>query len=144
MALLSNPVKTAGRYSLAISGGAVALLSVVALFSKDGGKAADAIKSIAESLSSISMSLAALAGTAAALYAGIRGTLNSTPQAIQAAVAERPDKMVVTVDANEDPARVAMKLSSLPEVKAVITNSEVAAATPQVAKIVGPEDPAAQ
>lgn len=147
MAILSSatlgPIKTAGRYGLTIIGSVVATLAVVALFSKDGGSAGDSIKSIAESLGSIATALTALAGSAAALYAGARGTLNSTPDAIQASVANRPDKMVLTVDP-QNQVEAAMRVAQIPDVKAVITSSEVAAATPQVEKIIAPEDPAAK
>lgn len=63
--------------------------------------------------------------------------------ALQEAVASRPDRMVVAIDP-ASPAQAAVRVASLPEVKAVITNPQIAASTPAVPKIVSPAEAAAK
>lgn len=83
---------------------------------------------------------AAIVGAVAALvpvYTIVRSWQSASPEQQQAAVAERKDKMVVTIDP-KNAAEAALRVASLPEVKQVVTSADVAAATPMVDKIVGP------
>lgn len=70
-------------------------------------------------------------------------TSKEAKDALQEAVASRPDRMVVAIDPSS-PAQAAVRMASLTEVKAVITNPEIAAATPAVPKIISPAEAAAK
>lgn len=96
MTIFSNstwsPLATAGRYILASAGSVVATLAAVGILSQgDAATATEAIKNIAASLGTIATSLTALAGIAMSLYAGVRGSLNSTQVAAVATVAAMKD-----------------------------------------------------
>lgn len=133
-----GPLKTFGRYGLTVVGTTIAVLSSIGWMSPESvATATQSLQDLAEAAGKLTAAITMLAGVAGATYATIRGTLNSTPAAIQAEVANRDDRIVVPIDPSKKE-ESAKALAKVPEALAVITNKEVAESIP-IAKIVAPD-----
>lgn len=102
----------------------------------------DGANTVIDGLKKIAIGVGGISATALTVYNAWRAAKNASPEHQTAAVAAMPDRMVVKIDP-ATPVASALKVAQLTEVKAVITNDDVAKNTPQVAKIVGPTESAA-
>lgn len=134
-----NEAKAAGKHLASYAAGGVTVAVAWGLLSTTSGADINAdINLIADGTKKVVEGTAGIIAVLTPIYTAWRAAHNASPDQQQAAVAARPDRMVVAIDPAK-PAEAAMRVASLPEIKAVITNPEVAAATPQIAKIVSPE-----
>lgn len=93
------------------------------------------VVAISEGVAQIGQGFTLVGGVVIPVYVAWRAKRNASPQAQVAAVAEQPDKIVVTVDPAHS-AAATMKVAELPQVKEVVTSDEDAKAIP-MPKVVG-------
>lgn len=116
-----------------LAGAAVAF----GLISTSGAQ--DLVNRIVDAVSAVGGAAMAIGTAIVAINSAFAGW-KASPAQQQSSVAQRPDKMVVTIDPSK-PVESALAVAQLSQVKAVVTNEEVADATPLVKKIVGPSHP---
>lgn len=119
-----NSIKTAGRYTLAAGGTAVAVAGAIGLLSQtDAATATQALKDMVGALGTIATSLATLAGIVATVYAGAKGAIAAAPSSQRQTLGDQGD-IVIT-----NPA--AAKAVPSPN---VVSSIQEAAQLPQVDK----------
>lgn len=119
-----NSVKTAGRYTLAAGGTAIAVAGAIGLMSQtDAATATQALKDMVGALGTIATSLATLAGIGATVYATVKGMISAAPTSQMKALG---DQGVVVIT---DPATA----KAVPSPN-VVSSLQEAAQLPQVDK----------
>lgn len=96
------------------------------------------IDAATNSIEKLAAAIVALVSALVPVYTIYRSWRSASPEQQQASVAVTPNKVVIEVDP-ERKTEAAIKFAGLSEAKAVITTQAVAAATPMVDKIVGPD-----
>lgn len=96
------------------------------------------IDAVATSINRLSTALVALVAAVVPVYTIFRSWRSASPENQQAAVALAKDKLVIEVEPDHK-TEAALDVASLSRVKSVITTQAIAAATPMVEKIVGPD-----
>lgn len=125
--------RNAASFTAGVTFGVAVTLAVVAV--KLGPSEIDAVTN---SINHLTAAVVAAVAALVPVYTIVKSWRSASPEQQQAAVAARDDRMVVTIDPS-NATEAAMRVASLPEVKTVITTQAVAAATPAVDKIVGPD-----
>lgn len=125
--------RNAASFTAGVTFGVAVTIAVVAV--RLGPSEIDAVTN---SINHLTAAVVAAVAALVPVYTIAKSWRSASPEQQQAAVASRDDRMVVTIDPN-NAAQAALRVASLPEVKAVITSADVAAATPAVDKIVGPD-----
>lgn len=101
------------------------------------------IDALTGSINQLAVAVVALGSAVVPIYTIMKSWGSASPEGQQAAVAARPDRMVVAIDP-KDAEQAALRTASIPEVQAVITSEHVAKATPAIEKILGPDAKPAQ
>lgn len=137
MAFPLSSVMAGGRNASSFTAG-VAFGVAITLVAIGTRLDASEIDAATNSIEKLAAAIVALVSALVPVYTIFRSWRSASPEQQQAAVASRDDRMVVTIDP-ANAAEAALRVASLSEVKSVITNKDIAAATPSVDKIVGPD-----
>lgn len=132
-----SSIFAAGRNASSFTAGAVFGVSVtmIVVIAKVDASTIDALTG---SINQLAIAVAALGAAIVPIYTIVKSWWSASPEGQQAAVATRRDRIVLDVEP-EHAEEAAIVASTLPQVKAVITNDDIAKKTPAIDKIVGPD-----
>jgi len=134
-----NQYLAVGRHLASYAAGGVTVAVAFGLLSQKGATDLNAdIELITSGTQKIVEGIVGIIGILTPIYTSLCAAKRAGAAAQQASVANMPDRMVLKVDPSQKP-EAALAAARLPQVQTVITTAAVAAATPSVDKIVGPQ-----